>query len=540
MENMGEAEGTSTYRLGGGEKGEWTPAEAADWFAKQYLPDLSEVSVRFPEEWLYSGCSIQTPDLPPDQLAKQMYETVEVEEKDKVGSFMGNVTGDNAEHEMYKYLTGIPKTSRTALFVNYNVSMFQRFRGKPHQNQEFDIVLVFGELRKWLTIEVKAGQKGGKGWADQLKEGKIFYNEVLAATGIDTKDWEYIPVAAFPNAQNRKQVNGVPNFLKQNTNGLVITKHEMSRSLEDLLPKGPKYEIDETYLTLVKWLMASAHCSKLGASLSLTPSDPVKETKRKLVGSNTSDLGVGVSEDPGPSSSTVSQYSSLKGKPVGSQESILFWNKDQAQFLFQDNPRCIIKGDYGSGKTLVLFAKLKSLVEKGRKVVFISCLLPYEAVPPIYEVIMRKKLEEFGDNISVKEPEPGYILMEGNEHDPVVYSSLVDKMLEKSVERYILIYNYSTYLQLFLDALARRGLPTPVKKPRTVYSVEDIKTHLQENISEGIMYDRRGIRDVCLEWIGANSKIPIIYMNYLNSWDKHIERIREGNPTLFIHVEVEI
>ena len=52
-----------------------------------------------------------------------------------------------------------------------------------------------------------------------------------------------------------------------------------------------------------------------------------------------------------------------------------------------------------SGKTLVLFAKLKSLVEKDRKIVFISCLLPYEDVSPMYELIMRKKIEEFGDNI---------------------------------------------------------------------------------------------------------------------------------------------
>ena len=138
----------------------------------------------------------------------------------------------------------------------------------------------------------------------------------------------------------------------------------MSRSLEDLLPNGPKYEIDETYLTLVKWLMASAHCYKSAASLSLTPSDPVKEIKAKLVGSNTSDLGVGVSEDPGPSSSTDSQFSSLKGKPVGSQESILFWNKDQAQFLFQDNPRCIIKGDYGSGIKRIILTLLYFYVTK--------------------------------------------------------------------------------------------------------------------------------------------------------------------------------
>ncbi|XP_023345460.1 uncharacterized protein LOC111714558 [Eurytemora carolleeae] len=563
----------------------------------------------------------------------------------------------------------------------------------------------------------------------------------------------------------------------------------LRKSLEDLLPNGPKYEIDETYLTLVKWLMASAHCSKLGASLSLTPSDPVNETKAKLVGSNTSDLGVGVSEDPGPSSSTVPQFSSLKGKPVGSQESILFWNKDQAQFLFQDNPRCIIKGDYGSGKTLVLFAKLKSLVEKKRKVVFISCLLPYADVPPIYESIMRKKLKELGDNIrfysamgicsemgvrlgntdreksfysvlakfiqnlpeefifldefgetldskdkedllgvtgymagiegkhliislhprcnidvsklkdqgyeiselkyimrntasiwkydksvsgsasdslsstvlglqpvyivgsedmdfysrtveevckkrkkfvcfipdryiyddnqfkaelgrrgietfeylkvgdeenldtflesqegclitryqhargtecttllvferndmeprllrgtthlvfadldrdnnpvSVEEPEPGYILIQGNKHDPVVYSSLVDKMLEKKVERYIVIYEYS-FVQLFLIELERRGLPTPVKIPRAMYSVEDITTHLQENRSGGIMYQRWGIED-CLEWIGANSKIPIIYIDD-RDFVEDVKRIREGNPTLFIRVNVQ-
>ena len=127
-----------------------------------------------------------------------------------------------------------------------------------------------------------------------------------------------------------------------------------SGSLEDLLlhrglPRGQNFQIDETYLALVKLLMASAHCSKSTASLSLTPSNPVKKTKDKLVGSNAPDIGVGVSGDPGPSSSTV-PFSSLKNKPVGSPESILFWNKEQAQFLFQDVPRCIVTGFYGSGK----------------------------------------------------------------------------------------------------------------------------------------------------------------------------------------------
>ena len=95
--------------------------------------------------------------------------------------------------------------------------------------------------------------------------------------------------------------------------------------------------------------MASAHCSKSAASLSLTPSDPMEATKEKLIGPNGQDLGIGVSNDPGPSGVTV-PFSSLKGKPVGSLDSILFWNKSQAQFMFQDVPRCLVKGDYGSGK----------------------------------------------------------------------------------------------------------------------------------------------------------------------------------------------
>ena len=147
----------------------------------------------------------------------------------------------------------------------------------------------------------------------------------------------------------------------------------------------------------------------------------------------------------------------------------------------------------------------------------------------------------FRDNnpVSVEEPEPGYILIQGNKHDPVVYSSLVDKMLEKNIERYILIHQYYADIkELFLIELERRGLPPPVDIPRAMYSVEDIKTHLQENISGGIMYHIEDIEEDCLEWIGANSKIPIIYLNNVKIRED-VERVRKENPTLFIHVEVK-
>ena len=136
-------------------------------------------------------------------------------------------------------------------------------------------------------------------------------------------------------------------------------------SLEELLDfrQHQKFSIDESYLKLVNLLMASAHCSKSAASLSLTPSDPMEATKEKLIGPNAQDLGIGVSNDAGTSSITV-PFSSLKGKPVGSLDSILFWNKDQAQFIFQDNPRCIIKGDFGSGIKRINFTLLYFFVTK--------------------------------------------------------------------------------------------------------------------------------------------------------------------------------
>ena len=145
----------------------------------------------------------------------------------------------------------------------------------------------------------------------------------------------------------------------------------------------------------------------------------------------------------------------------------------------------------------------------------------------------------YGDtnHFSVGEPEPDYILIEGNRLDPVVYSSLVDKMLENRVERYIIIHEHYN-VELFLNELERRGLPPPVKKPRNMYySVKNIKTHHQD-ISGGIMYDRRDIEDDCLKKIGAEILMPIIYIDSLNRGKKSVERIREGNPILFFHVKV--
>ena len=206
MENMGEEEGKNTYLLGGGEKGEWTPAEAADWFAKKYLPDLRQVSVRFPEEKTDYGLEKQSPVGMSTDEWKKKTETMHKEEKDEFETFKTHYYGAEAEYKVWKYLEGIPASTRTAVFHNYDVNMFQRFTGQAERNQEFDFFLVFGDYRKIVHIEAKAAYKRAPGWVDQLKKGEEFIKEVLAAAGIDDKDWEFIPIGAFPNADNQKKV----------------------------------------------------------------------------------------------------------------------------------------------------------------------------------------------------------------------------------------------------------------------------------------------------------------------------------------------
>ena len=183
-------------------------AEAADWFAKKYLPDLRKVSVRFPEEWLSSGTTIQFPDLPPDKL-NILLKHVEIGEKNAVGSFMGKVTLAKAEHEVWTYLTQISQSTRTALLFNYNTKMFYTLFGLPEKQlqREFDFLLIVAEYKIVVCLEVQANPALTR-FLKYLKKGEDFYHEVLAAIGEDEyKDWEYIPVVVFPNVVSKYQVS---------------------------------------------------------------------------------------------------------------------------------------------------------------------------------------------------------------------------------------------------------------------------------------------------------------------------------------------
>ena len=81
-------------------------------------------------------------------------------------------------------------------------------KGPPTDNQEFDFVFLLGEYKTFVVFEVKASFNHAKGkWEDQLKRAELFYKTIIKYIGDeDYKDWTFLPVAAFPNAPNIKQV----------------------------------------------------------------------------------------------------------------------------------------------------------------------------------------------------------------------------------------------------------------------------------------------------------------------------------------------
>ena len=181
-------------------------------FAKNYLPkDLAIVSLRFPEERVMNSLAIQTPKLPHHELEKQILKSVEVSEKGALDSFIRNHIRDNPEHDVWKYLPQLLKSSRTLIIHSYDRKIFRLFlNGKAFQSdeKEMDFIVLFGAYEIYVNIEVKAEEYKKKTWIKQVEKGQKFYQEVLSAMGKEGyKDWEYIPVDAFLNLNNKSQAN---------------------------------------------------------------------------------------------------------------------------------------------------------------------------------------------------------------------------------------------------------------------------------------------------------------------------------------------
>ena len=169
--------------------------------------------------------------------------------------------------------------------------------------------------------------------------------------------------------------------------------------------------------------MASAHCASDEGILRLNPAlESVLDTKNRLVGADTEDLGTGVRSSIHPTPVPTSSKD-IKNNPAGSLPSLLFWTPQQSNFLSNGPKRQVLHGTFGTGKTILLIEKMNRLIQTAVKYndanpdqqkeirgMFISCLDPegdfYDAkgdfVPPIYDILMKKYCVKLKDkNVTV-------------------------------------------------------------------------------------------------------------------------------------------
>ena len=298
---------------------------------------------------------------------------------------MNNVKGKESEINVGGYLKVQLAGTRCAIIKGYDVKFFRRYTTgfDGSNNQEFDLILILGEYRSFVVVEVKTAKKLTlTAPKEQCDKGEKFFQELTSKLGREKfENWKYKAVIALPNVKERS-------ILKKNDNckATIITREEMlqGESLLQLLEINldNKCDINEEYLSLVQVLIASAHskCVKLEQTLRVgAPTNFVLETHKKLLGEAVPGMTHGEVEAHAIPEEV--SFSSLKNQPLGSVNSILFWNMEQFQCLQSNASKILIHGEYGSGKTLLLMSRLESLREQNKSVVFISCVSFVEESP---------------------------------------------------------------------------------------------------------------------------------------------------------------
>ena len=132
----------------------------------------------------------------------------------------------------------------------------------------------------------------------------------------------------------------------------------------DKLPDKPlDHSIGTAYIRLVTLLYASTHCTKVKGSgtLTLDTIDLIGEATRKLIGKETNSIGTGV--DSSLISTHDPAFRDLKKWAYGSVPSLMFWTPEQHKILFEQNPRSVIYGTFGCGKSLLLNERIKRMIQ---------------------------------------------------------------------------------------------------------------------------------------------------------------------------------
>ena len=151
-------------------------------------------------------------------------------------------------------------------------------------------------------------------------------------------------------------------------------------------------------------------------------------------------------------------------------------------------------------------------------------------------VAILKKVDPLSVNYIHMECSNHHLFMKGSVNDPSLYSRIVEELLERKIEKYILLIDtvVHTSKRLFLEQLKRQGVNPPDIAPKldTPANLEIVRISCEES-SKGAIYTRAHIEEECVVWFARN--IPLIYFHQASD-NQDIQRILSNKPKFFIQV----
>ena len=397
--------------------------KAAVEFTNKYLPELDLNSVYFPDKivdfLLPTQCPIPiTEDTNSNNDHKERLKIPFTEdtnfnndhkERLKMLGLKKKFKGNSAEIDVFKFIQISLKSKLCALFLSVNqMNMFvltgDTALPEP-KNSEFDIVCILPEYYKIIIVEVKSHKKYNAALLkpkilEQVEKGRRFCKWMkMYACEDKLEEFQYIPVLALPNIKKRSEVK-----LKD---VIVISSEEMKKNFLGVLMEAKDSHMTKRtssdlkdYRTIVQLMFSSCHAARVaklegGFGFFLAqPELPVNRTHKILIGEGAETISAGFnSQDDLKLPVGLVRLSDLKNKPLGSLESIIFWNPTQLSVVKSYETKKIIIGDYGTGKTLLLMAQILRFRKSGKKVVFV---VDADHASDIFQVKMKLFCKENG------------------------------------------------------------------------------------------------------------------------------------------------
>jgi DNA replication protein DnaC len=280
-----------------------------------------------------------------------------------------NLAGCEEEEKVFVKLQSTLEKSNvkdTVVISGWNVNT------KGQKSCEFDFLIVSEPLKTIFQMEVKRThtQKSRKSAREQLQKGKqLFESKVIFP---NKENWKYVKVMFFALNEQKEDFKSSDFHFCQNCQSYIL---------------GPETDF-------------SAWWEDMTFYLSILESQSSSTTLNRNIYTKTVQFLTHQMYIQGNcfTNQNLLDYTEEKIEKISTPEKLFFWSKTQFPLLHDSRKkRMVFTSHFGTGKTVLLRAKAKQLIEKGEKIVFI-----FFGSTDSYSLLRTTLQEEFGNSHQVK------------------------------------------------------------------------------------------------------------------------------------------